>query len=349
MPDTQRAETSRTEHPNTTAAALRRRTVLAGLGAAAVGGTGVAGATDARGGPRSTRNERSGRASGGEAPAIIAHRGFAGCYPENTVGAVAAAAKGGRSATAPSRGADAIEIDVVPTADEDVVVFHDSGLSERDGGERGLTDVDGLVWETDTATVTNAEVLESGETVPTLRETLDAIPTGVAVNVELKNPGSSDLRFAANLDGDELATQKDVWRPFVERVLSTVDDYDHRFLFSSFYEAALATTREASDYAVAPLLWDSIEDGLDIARTYDAEALHPPYNMVRETPFFADPYYTEGSNWADTDLVATAHDEGRDVNVYTLATWYQAEQLAAAGVDGLIADYPDLLRFGSSA
>lgn len=45
----------------------------------------------------------------------------------------------------------------------------------------------------------------------------------------------------------------------------------------------------------------------------------------------------------DTDLLEIAHEEGREVNVYTLTTWYQAEQLAAAGVDGLVSDHPGLL------
>ena len=34
------------------------------------------------------------------------------------------------------------------------------------------------------------------------------------------------------------------------------------------------------------------------------------------------------------------------MNVYTLGTWYQAERLAAAGADGLIADYPNRLTDG---
>jgi glycerophosphoryl diester phosphodiesterase len=66
--------------------------------------------------------------------------------------------------------------------------------------------------------------------------------------------------------------------------------------------------------------------------------------MVSGTPFYEDQYYVSGP-FADVDLVEVAHAEGREVNVYTLATWYQAKELAAAGVDGLIADYPNLLSF----
>lgn len=322
---------------------VRRRQFVAGVGTAAVG-TGLAGLGSASGDDEDEEeNDHEGETGDAVArPAIIAHRGFAGQYPENTVEACVRSARDG---------ADMVEIDVVPCEGGEVVVFHDDRLSSRDGGERGLTDTEGVVWETSCGTVLSAEVLDSGETVPLLTEVMNAIPDDYPVNIELKNPGSSDLRFAANLEGEALETQKEVWRPFTERVLDVAGRYENDVLVSSFYEAALATTREVDDSVpVAPLLWDSIEDGLAIAREYDAEAVHPPYNMIQGTPFYADEYYTEGSEWSDTDLLSVAHEEGRAVNVYTLGTWYQAEQLAAAGVDGLIADYPNLLTdgFGSS-
>lgn len=341
---------SPTAETGDTGSTIDRRDLLATASALIAGTVGVAGTASASEdrpyGPRRNRDDYS--VPNQRSPTVIAHRGFAGLNPENTVGACVAASRGGRSDTASSRSAEVIEIDVMATADGDVVVFHDDGLSERDGGERGLTDTTGNVWETDTETVTSAEVLDSGETVPLLEEVVQAIPTHIGVNVELKHPGSPDLRFADRLTGDALATQTAIWRPFVERVLSIVDRHRNPIIFSSFYQGALAATRELSTYAVAPLCWDSIEDGLAIAREYDAEAIHPPYNMIAGTPFYRDEYYTEGSDWADIDLLATAHDEGRDVNVYTLQSWFEAEQLAAAGVDGLIMDFPDLLQFGAT-
>lgn len=42
------------------------------------------------------------------------------------------------------------------------------------------------------------------------------------------------------------------------------------------------------------------------------------------------------------DLVEWAHERGKTVNAWTVDTWYQAERLADAGVDGLVADYPNL-------
>ena len=107
----------------------------------------------------------------------VAHRGFAERYPENTLRAVRGAARDG---------ADAVEIDAVPCGDGTLVTFHDDRLAGRPGG--GLTDAEGVVWETPPETVTNARVLGTEETVPTLRAALAAIPPAVGANVELKLP-----------------------------------------------------------------------------------------------------------------------------------------------------------------
>nr|WP_266078177.1 glycerophosphodiester phosphodiesterase [Haladaptatus caseinilyticus] len=121
--------------------------------------------------------------------------------------------------------------------------------------------------------------------------------------------------------------------------------FENDVLVSSFYEAALATVRETDpSLPTAFLFWDSIEEGLEITRKYDCEALHPPWNMIRDTPFFGDEYYLSGP-FADIDLIEVAHEEGRTANTWTVGTGYQATQLRDAGVDGIIADYPGLLGF----
>ncbi|ELY23689.1 glycerophosphoryl diester phosphodiesterase [Halogeometricum borinquense DSM 11551] len=268
-------------------------------------------------------------------PAIIAHRGFAGVYPENTVGAVGRATWGDD--------AEMVEIDIVPTADGKVVVFHDSELSGRDGGERGPTDLDGYVWDHSWEELQETEVLQSGETIPRLEQVFDAIPDDAGVNIEFKNPGTTNVRFAEKLSAAELESQMEVWRPMAETALEIAADAENDVLVSSFHEAALAVVRDIDpDVPIGCLFWDSIETGLAITREYDCEAIHPPYNMIQGTPFFEDEYYLSGP-FADVDLVEVAHEEGRTVNTWTIGTWYQAERLAEAGVDGLIADYPNLL------
>ena len=163
-------------------------------------------------------------------PTVIAHRGFAGKYPENTVRAVRGAV---------DDGADAVEIDVQPTADGDVVVFHDRRL-DGPAGDHGLTDGSGVVWEQPTATVTSARVLDTEECVPPLSDVLNATPADVLVNVELKNPGSDGIRPGEALSGAARTTARERWTPFVTSVLSVVGSFDHDVLYSSFCEGALA-------------------------------------------------------------------------------------------------------------
>ncbi|SIR97896.1 glycerophosphodiester phosphodiesterase [Natronorubrum thiooxidans] len=273
-------------------------------------------------------------------PIVIAHRGYAGVAPENTIGAAVRAAAADETAM--------LEIDVQPAACGTPVVIHDVRLDgSRDG--RPLTDASGLVWETSLEDLRATRVLGTEGTVPTLTEFLAAIPETVGVNVELKNPGRSDLRVGDPLSNGERAKRREVWTPFVERVVEACAAFDGEFLFSSFCEGALAAVREiAPAYAAATLVWDDLEAGLEIARRYDCEAIHPPRNAIAGTGLVETSYAGLSEGEREIDILEAAHAEGRTVNVWTATNWHQFEQLAAAGVDGIIADYPGL-GAGSSA
>jgi glycerophosphoryl diester phosphodiesterase len=268
-------------------------------------------------------------------PRVVAHRGFAGVAPENTVGAVQFAA---------DAGAAMVEIDVRPTSDGEVVVFHDDDLSGRDGAGRGLTNESGLVHETPWEVVREARVLGSDETVPRLADVFEALPPNVGVNVELKHPGRSGLRFGEHLSDEDLSAAVDRWHSFVESVVAVTDAYDHELLFSSFYEGALAAAHDlAPSVPRAPLCTDDVETGLTLAREYDCAAIHPPGDALLRRAHDAE----QSPCGSDTvpDLLRVAHEEGREVNAYTVRTWETARSLAALGVDGLVADYPGLFAF----
>lgn len=269
---------------------------------------------------------------GGAAPAMIAHRGYAGVAPENTPAAFRAVADGRHPA-------DAVELDVVPCADGTPVVFHDARLDAKEGS-RGITDGSGVVWETSREDVLAAAVLGTDETVPTLSAALDALPPEIAVNVELKNPGSFDVRPGEALDESAVADRRNRWDPFVERVLAALRESSGDVLLSSFHESAIASVRAlAPDLPTAAIVSTSIDDGLAVAERYECEAIHPPVSHVLDSGAERD------SDRSADDLLTAAADLGCDVNVWTVETWHQAERLAAAGVDGLIADYPGLLRW----
>lgn len=270
-------------------------------------------------------------------PTVIAHRGYAGVAPENTVAAARRAAE--HDATS------MIEIDVQPAACGTPVVVHDERLEgTRDG--RPLTDATGLVRETSLEDLRETRVLGTDEPVPTLAALLEAVPETVGVNVELKNPGvdAAELRVGESLTPDDRDERRAVWEPFVERVVDDCDAFGGELLFSSFCEGAIAAVRDvAPRYAAAPLVRDDLEAGLEIARRYDCEAIHPPRNVIADTPLSTTAYAGFPAADPDVDVLEVAHDEGRAVNVWTVETWQQAAQLEAAGVDGIIAEYPGVV------
>lgn len=239
----------------------------------------------------------------------LAHRGFAGVAPENTLAAVEAAV--GR--------ADGVEVDVQPASDGTPVVFHDHRLD--DGGDsRGVTDGDGFVWDAIPDALGGVDVLGSGEGVPTLAAVTDAVPGDTVLHVELKSPGVE----VSVADSGPDAT---VWRPFVERVATVLADADAPVVVSSFFDGALAAGREVAPRIPRAALCLGADEGLSRAREFDCDALHPPVDAV------------------DASLVERAHAENREVNAWTVETWQQALRCREAGADGVIADYPGVTDY----
>jgi glycerophosphoryl diester phosphodiesterase len=264
---------------------------------------------------------------------IIAHRGFAGIYPENTVAAVRGSVADGRAET--------VEIDVVPTADDKIVVFHDDDLSRVTNAPTSVSET--KIWELSYEQIAGYSILGTNQSVPLLTDVLAAIPPEFTVNIELKNPGCEKLRFAEALGESALTAATDRWRSFVGRVLDVLDvsdKSDDELLVSSFYEGALAATRTLRpSVPIASVFYDSVDTGLELSHRYDVEAIHPPWNMVTGSGLSTAETPVSGS-FSDVDLVRIARREGWLVNAWTVQTWHQAAELQRAGVDGIITDYP---------
>ena len=122
---------------------------------------------------------------------VIAHRGFSGRAPENTVAAI-------REAIA--IGADMAEIDVTLTADERVVVIHDETLQRTTNGSGNVADHSfDEIHSLDAGSWFAPQFV--GEKVPTLGEVLDTTKGQILLNVEIKTEavdrGISDKVAAA--------------------------------------------------------------------------------------------------------------------------------------------------------
>ncbi|QGM96191.1 glycerophosphodiester phosphodiesterase family protein [Methylocystis parvus] len=115
----------------------------------------------------------------------IAHRGLHDekrGVVENSIGAARAAIAAGY----------AIECDVQPSRDGDLVVFHDDTL-ER------LTNASGRAADLDTGSLSKISLLGSSETIPAFSSFLAAIDGRVPLVVELKSDFNDDLAPARRL------------------------------------------------------------------------------------------------------------------------------------------------------
>jgi len=108
---------------------------------------------------------------------VIAHRGFSGQAPENTLIAIRQAIE---------VGADMVEIDVTVTADGHVILLHDETL-DRTTDSAGLPTAKTLeeIRKLDAGSWFAPEY--AGEGIPTLTEALETVKDRILINVEIKS------------------------------------------------------------------------------------------------------------------------------------------------------------------
>jgi glycerophosphoryl diester phosphodiesterase len=231
-------------------------------------------------------------------PLVIAHRGASAYAPENTLAAFR---------LAHSQGADMIELDVQPTADGRLVIFHDDTTERWDGQPRPVRGLN-------LAELQQVDI--GGERAPTLEETLAfARETGIALNIELKGTGMS-------------AQCAELVRAFgvVEQVI-----------VSSFWPAALSELRTVAPEIQRGYLMGTRSYRPDIRarelwpffalRSIDAAAWHPYWDL----PLL-------------DQVIPLVRRSGFAVNVWTVDDPAVMLRLAAAGASGIITNKPDLAR-----
>ena len=147
---------------------------------------------------------------------VIAHRGFSGAAPENTLAAFEKAIE---------VGADMFELDVLLSRDGRVVVIHDDTLDRTTDGEGKVAAFTlAELKKLDAGSWFSAEF--AGERIPTLEEALRLAKGCILVNVEIKTEA--------------------VGRGVVAKALEVIDELDMKdnVVISSFDPTALAKARE---------------------------------------------------------------------------------------------------------
>lgn len=180
----------------------------------------------------------------------IAHRGFAGVNPENTLAAVTAAV---------DAGTDGIELDVRRCADG-LVVIHDETVDR-------VTDATGPVESFTVDELAALSVCGSGEGVPTLDAVCRAVPRSVRLNLELKERGIAreTVETAREHDCDLLLSS------FSAAALSEVDDVPRAYLFYEDPDLLLKEARDLGCSGVHPHWHLCTETFVSDARSFGFE------------------------------------------------------------------------------
>jgi glycerophosphoryl diester phosphodiesterase len=232
-------------------------------------------------------------------PLIIAHRGDSANAPENTLAAFRLALE---------NGADGIELDVMLSADQKLVVIHDDTLDRTSNGigQVGNTSFDTL-RELDAGSWFSPKF--KGEPIPLLDEVFAELGGKFLINVELKN----------------YKTPND---PLPELVVALIKRHglSDGVLLSSFNGRNLPRAKFLAPEIRTGLLTLPGLLGLPmrgfLGRRFGADDLHPHYRDV------------------SARLVHSRHALGQKVNVWTVDAPDDLRRMQSFGVDMIICNDP---------
>jgi glycerophosphoryl diester phosphodiesterase len=230
-------------------------------------------------------------------PAIIGHRGSPVYAPENTLASFEAAIR---------QGADAIEFDVNLTADNRVIVIHDSRV-ERTTNGRGF--VSRLPLDVIRTLDAGSWFLDQfqGEKIPTLEEVFEWMGHRIFMNIELKKYSPP---------GDKL----------IDEVVAIVKKFNiqERILFSSFYSANLLKAKQLLPEVPCGLL---VRAGVLGRTALNSGLQNPEYDAIH--PHLRD---------VNPELINRSHEMGKKVNVWTVNRQEDIKKICGWGVDTFFTD-----------
>lgn len=237
-------------------------------------------------------------------PTLFAHRGASAHAPENTLAAFELALR---------QQADAIELDVMLTADNAVIVFHDHTLERVTDGTGKIAGYPlNVLKQLDAGSHFDAAF--RGERIPTLDEVFETVGARTFINIELKNDATPN---------DNL--------PESVAALVTRHNLTQHVMVSSFNPIALRRFRRALPQVPQGLLALSGWQGALARGAFGRwisphEALHPDQSDVNPA------------------LLHAAHRRGQRVHPYTVNLPANLLRLFALGIDGIHTDDPLLAR-----
>lgn len=230
---------------------------------------------------------------------ITAHRGSSLTAPENSISAIK---------NAISEGADYVEIDVMTTKDDEVVVFHDSTLKRMAGINNSIKDMTlSEVREIDIGSQFSEEF--AGEKIQTFKEVLRASKDKIKINIELKVKKKND--------------------PLPEKVVDLLKKYemeDQVIISSQDYES-LQKIKEVDPLINVGFI---LTLGIGDFTKMNVDFVSVEYQMLKK------------------DLVYSMHALGKEVHVWTINDKKRAENAMKLGADNIITDSVEMVQKAST-
>jgi glycerophosphoryl diester phosphodiesterase len=259
---------------------------------------------------------------GDNAPLIIAHRGGADIFPENTMVAFEGAAM---------IGVDMLEIDFQLTSDNRLITMHDDTVDRTTNGTGAVINMtlEEILSLDASAKFTNLSGgnpwNESHLPPVTIEEVLDRfIDSPHLLSLEIKNEGEGG-KIAAEIMFQEIASR----------------DMEDRIEVGSFHIESIQSFRETSEGSVATSGVESeIRKCILIPMLQlDRWWLDPGQVSILQIP-------TEGGGFdlATEGVVNRAHQHGQAVQYWTINDREMMNHLIDIGADGIMTDDPILLR-----
>lgn len=236
---------------------------------------------------------------------VMAHRGFSGVYPENTMSAfINAEGK-----------ADAIELDVQLSKDAQVVVIHDETIDRVTDGTGFVRDYTLSELQKFNAAEIKKEFSDCPvevEKIPSFEEYCSWVcKTNLETNIELKTG-------VFYYDG------------IVQKTVEIVKKYglEERVMFSSFNHLSLIQAKKIAPEIPCGILVP--ERGFGNAgiycRQFGFEYFHPCYKSLT------------------AEDVELCRKNGIKINVWTVDDMAGLEKISRLNVDGIISDFPEFCR-----
>lgn len=232
-------------------------------------------------------------------PIIIAHRGASALAPENTMAAFRLAKE---------LGADGIELDVMLSADDRLVVIHDQSVNRTTNGQGKVNE---MGWDS-LKTLDAGSYFDdrfTGEPLPLLDQVFEELGGQFLINVELKN----------------YATPRD---QLTEKVIDLIMQMGlkNSTILSSFNARNLLKAESLEPAIPRGLLTLPGLPGIPyrgwLGKRYHYDALHPYHKDVNEK------------------MVSRLHAAGKKVNVWTVNKPEDLRRMRDLGVDMVICNDP---------